>query len=198
MDLFFGQGAAWFAIPAIIGSAVFILRFSLALIGGHVGDLDVGMEVHDLSAHHGDPTDAFKWLSFQSIAAFVMGFGWGGLASLKGTGWSWPISVLVAVCVGVAMVWLLGLSLKAVYDLQSSGNVNAVDTVGVEGDVYLSIPPIGADKSSGLGKVRLILNKRQRLFNAVAETHDGQDIPTHTRVRVVRVNDDNSLTVARA
>lgn len=201
-DLLFSGGAAWFSVPAIIGTAIFVLRLTLALIGGPAGDLDAGMDVHDLPADlasgtHMDPTDAFKWLSFQSAAAFVMGFGWGGLAALKGSGWSWLTSVIVAVLVGMFMVWVLAITLKAVYDLQSSGNVRLADTVGVEGDVYLTVPPPHEATTGGFGKVKLILGNRQRLFNATADSAEGQPIPTHTRVRVVRVNADNSVTVAK-
>ena len=85
------------------------------------------------------------------------------------------------------MVWLLGLLLKMVYDLQSSGNINIKDAHGAEGSVYVSIPANGKR-----GQVRLVINGRQRMFNAVTE---GTPIDARSRVRVTRVNRDNTLTV---
>jgi hypothetical protein len=43
--------------------------------------------------------------------------------------------------------------------------------------------------------VRVTLGQRQRIYNAVTE---GEELPTSTRVKVTRVNQDNTLTVARA
>jgi hypothetical protein len=188
MDLLFADGAPWFAVPALIGTGVFVIRLVLMLMGGIAADMDVSLDAHDL-AHHGDSTHAFQVISIQSVSAMMMGFGWAGLASLKGMGWSWPVSILVATACGVAMVYLLAITLKAVYDLQSHGNINIADTVGVEGDVYIGVPASG-----GTGKVRLVVENRQRIYNAIAH----EAIPTSTRVRVVSVNADNTVTVARA
>jgi hypothetical protein len=203
LDSLFSDGAAWFSIPAILATIFFIIRLAMSFFGadldlGH-GALNAGLDVlnadpSDLDALHSDPSQMFHWLSVQSIAAFVMGFGWGGLAALRGSGWSPLISVLVGVGVGVAMVWVLGILLKTIYRMQVSGNIAAESAIGVEGDVYLSIPSPDAAKGTGLGKVRLVIDRRQRLYNAVS---DASEIPTHARVRVLRVNPDNSLTVTR-
>jgi len=191
-EIFFSDHAAWFTIPAFLGTFVFLLRLLLMTLGGAGLDLhhDLGLDAHgDFDAHHGDTSSAFHLLSVQSIAAFMMGFGWGGLGALRGTGWSPVTSVLVGLVSGVVMVWLLGIMLKAAYDLQSSGNIVANDAVGSEGLVYASIPPSG----EGGGQVQVIINQRQRTYNAVSI---GPPLVTQSRVRVVGVVDQNTLTVA--
>lgn len=191
LNLLFDNGAAWFAVPALVGTGIFILRLIFMLSGGaHDLGLDIDPGVGDLG-HHGDadPGSAFKALSFQGISAFAMGFGWGGLGGYRGMDWSMTLSLVCAIGAGVAMVWTLALLLKAVYDLQSSGNVAINDALGAEGDVYVGVPARG----EGRGQVRVVLNSRQRIYNAVS---DAGPVPSQARVRVTAVNQDNTLTVS--
>lgn len=202
LDLIFSNNGAWFAVPALLGTLVFVLRVAMMLLGmaGHDLHLDFGHDVgHGGVGHsgtgaahatdsHGDSSHAFTVLSIQSVAAFLMGFGWGGVASLNGSHWSWPVSVVIAIMCGVAMVWVLGLLLKGVHDLQSSGTMPIASALGAEGDVYVSVPPRG----QGLGQVRVVVQERQRIYNAVSDTGP---VPTQARIRVVGINDDNTLTV---
>jgi hypothetical protein len=181
------NGAGWFTVAAAVGTIFFLGRLVLMFVGG-----DAGMDVDfDGDVPHGDPGDAFKVLSIQSIAAFMMGFGWGGLAGINGFGWTWIGSMGFGIVMGAAMVWVLGLLLKAVHDLQSSGNVRIEQAVGVEGQVYANVPANG----EGRGQVQLVVGGRQRIYNAISE---GEAIASQSRVRVVRVNEDRSLTVTRA
>jgi hypothetical protein len=194
-DLFLGGGAAWFTVPALIGTVFFVLRMVLMLVGGDAGgdvdvDVDVGGVDVDTDLSHADPGDAFQILSIQTIAAFLMGFGWGGLGGLKGAGWGVTASFTFGLAGGAGMVWLLAKLLQAVFRLQASGNVGIDQTLDLEGSVYIAIPGDG-----GRGRVRLIVNNRERFFNAVSED---EVLEPQTRVRVLRVNDDNSVTVTRA
>jgi membrane protein implicated in regulation of membrane protease activity len=191
IDTLFTGYAAWFGVPAVIGTIFFLIRMGLMLAGGAAdADVDIDVDTGDLGDHI-DPGDAAKSLSIQSVAAFIAGFGWGGLAAFRGFNLEVTYSLLVGVATGAAMVWLLGLLLKALHDLQSSGNIDKEGTVGTEGSVYVRVPARG----DGRGQVRVVVNGRQRIYNAVTE---GQELTRNTRVRVARVNDDNTLTVTPA
>lgn len=192
LELLFEGNAKWFAVPALVGTSLFVIRI-LMLLMGHHGGLHTGdVPSGDVSADgHPDSGEAFKALSVQSIMGFMMGFGWAGLGALKGSGLNPLLSVLIGCIGGVVVVWLLGIMLKAMNDLQSSGNIDIRSAVGQEGDVYLTVPSRG----QGRGQVRVTLEARQRIWNAVTE---GEALPTSTRVRVTRVNDDNTLTVSQA
>ncbi len=191
LQALFDQEALLFTLPALLGTAAFLVRLGFMAIGG-IGDADVdtGIDVDaDLGeADAADSTDAFNLLSVQSVAAFLMGFGWGGLGGLLGFEWTFPMSLLLGVAFGAGLVWLLGLLMKAMYDLQSSGNINIHDAIGVEGVVYTNVPALGA----GRGQVRVVVNERARIYNAVS---DGEAIVTSSAIRVVRVNEDQTLTV---
>jgi hypothetical protein len=189
-ELFFGDNAAWYTIPAMVGTAFFTLRMVLLLLGAdhhtdfHAGDLDA------VDAHHGDSTHSFQFLSIQSIAAFIMGFGWAGLAGHKGTAWGPVLVNAVAIAGGGGMVWLLAMMLKGMTELQTSGTVALDAAIGREGDVYVSIPGDGRR-----GQVRLIVNGRERIYDAITQ---GQDLPTGSRIRALKANGDNTLTVTSA
>lgn len=186
-EIFFNDYAAWFTVPAFMGTAVFLLRVIMMFMG------DIGLDLHHdgVDAHHADPSEGFKILSIQSVAAFFMGFGWGGLGALKGTGFGVPTSLAIALICGAAMTWVLGLALKAIYDLQTSGNIDAAQTVGAEGTVYVGIPPAG----EGHGQVQVIVDDRQRTYNAIST---GPALGYNERVRVVGMSDPSTLTVAPA
>jgi hypothetical protein len=99
--------------------------------------------------------------------------------------------VLFGIAAGSGMVWLLAKLLKLVYGFQSSGTVSIRDALGIEGHVYLQIP----GHREGRGQVRLVIGDRQRYFNAVT---DDDAIESKSHVRIIEVNDDNTVTVTRA
>ena len=192
-NLFFGSPAAWFTVPAIIGTLFFSLRTALMFVGGgDTGlDADVDFDVDaDLDADVGVSSEACKVVSIQSSAAFLMGFGWGGLGALRGAGWSVVMSGAFGVAAGVGMVWLLGKLLSLIYRLQSSGNVSIQQALYMDGTVYTAIPAEG----SGRGMVRVVIDERERFYKAVT---NGGGLASSERVRVLEVNDDNSVTVER-
>lgn len=194
----FEQNVLLFTIPAMLGTAVFLLKLGLMAFAGIGGDfdadapdLDIDLDADvDLGAdvEGGDSTEAFTLLSLQSIAVFLMGFGWGGVAGRLGLGWDLTPSLALGAGFGAAMVWLLGMLMKAVYDLRSSGNIRIADAAGAQGTVYTNVPARG----EGRGQVRVVINDRARIYNAVAV---GEAIKTSTAVRVVQVNEDQTLTV---
>lgn len=197
-DLFTDTNAL-FMYPAVVGTVFFLFRIVLMMMGGFGDadvdapdiDLDVDVDVGDGDAGHLDSTDAFEVLSIQGIAAFLMGFGWGGLVGLKTLQLELGYSMLVGAGFGVALMYLLAWMMSMIYSLQSSGNVNIRDAVGKTGDVYATVPPRG----EGRGQVRIVINGQQRIFNAITE---GEAIPSKSRITITKANDDNTLTVCRA
>jgi hypothetical protein len=184
MDFLFNQHAAWFTVPALVGTGVFIIR--LALMG--ISEFEVDLHHGD---GHADPAEGFKILSIQAVAAFLMGYGWVGLACYRGaTNPNPTFSALLGVGGGVLAVWVLGALLRGLYGLQASGNVSMASLVGREGDVYVTVPPTG----KGCGQVRVVVDKRQRIVSAI--NAGAEPLKTGSRVRIGRANDDNTITVS--
>jgi membrane protein implicated in regulation of membrane protease activity len=193
----FSSDLLLFTVPALFGTVVFLLRLGLMLLGGGHGDVHAAGADLDLDTaapepgHGAESTSAFQFLSFQSIAAFLMGFGWGGLVGMETFGWGVARSVIAGLVFGGLLMWLLGILLRAVYELQASGHVRIDDAVGSDGTVYADIPA----REEGRGQVRVVIGDRARFYQAVS---DDDALPTGTRVRVQCVNSDNTLTVTRA
>ena len=194
-DVLFEGDALWFSIPALLGTGVFVIRMILMLLGGDSGDGgaefgdfgDAG-DMGDVEFEGHDSAGAFEILSVQGISIFLMGFGWVGLACLLGTGWSQGTAIGLGALGGFLMFWIMAKTLGAVRGLESSGNVSIRSALGLEGDVYARVPARG----DGRGQVRLVIDNRQRIFNAIS---GGDAVETSGRVRVVNVNDDHTLTV---
>jgi hypothetical protein len=89
------------------------------------------------------------------------------------------------------MIYLTAGIMRAVMSLQSSGNIALDAAQGAGGVVYVRVPQAGG----GRGQVTLVIDGRQRIVNAVSAA---DELPTGTRVRVVAVNPDNTVTLAGA
>lgn len=187
-DALLTSPAIWFTVPALIGTGLFIFKLIILAVGGMDADIDVGhdpsVEIH---AHDGSDA-AFKLLSVQGVLAFAMGFGWGGLALLQNTTWSIVWIAPASACLGMGMMYLMAAIMRALFGLQASGTIDIRGAVGAQGTVYVAIPASGV----GRGQITLVINQKQRILNAVTT---GGDLPSKTSVRVVAVNDDNTVTV---
>lgn len=191
----FDNGSAWFSVPALVGTLFFAIRIVMALAGidfgdsESSGDMGGGGEVGiDEAVDHAESTSVFKFLSIQTITAFAMGFGWGGMLGLKTLYLGMPESIGIGVVLGVLFAWFVVWCFSMIYSLESSGNVSIKDALYAEGIATLRVP-VG-----GQGKVRLTIRDRQRAYQAVTE---GEDIPSGSRIKVTRINPDQTVTVVR-
>ena len=129
-------------------------------------------------------------MDFELILEFMFKIGLSILVGgLIGFDWSLSTSLVLGAACGAGMVWILAILFKAMYDLQTSGNVRMSDAVGHEGTVYANIPAAG----EGRGQVKVVLKDRARIFSAMTE---GDAVPTNATVRVTRVGADRTLVVA--
>lgn len=194
MESLFDGMTPLFSVPALLGTLVFGVRALMMLIGGDgpMGDADVGGGADaGFHAGHQGSDFAFEVISLQSIAAFLMGAGWGGLGAYKGSELSLPLSIGVALVSGVAMLWLLFWILRSIHELRSSGNISVSDAIGREAQVYVTVPAAG----EGQGQIQIVVKERLRTMTAVS---DGAELPRQARVRVVRANADNTVVVEPA
>ena len=196
LDRLLASDAIVYTILAAAGATVFLFKLSLMMLGGVAdgmdGDLDADFsadapgELDGLDPH--DSTASFHLLSLQSLAAFAMGFGTGGLAARVTFGWSTEYAVLAGFIFGAFVLWLIAMGMKLIYSLHSSGNVNPSEAVGLDGVAQTTVP----EGRSGRGRVRVVIRDRMREYNAITE---GDSIPSHTPVRVTRVESNHTLVV---
>lgn len=189
-------GLTWIEIiywaSTIIGGTLFILRVIMMFLGGSVGDdaLDTALDTGgDVSA--GESADAdlsFQLISIQGLTSFFMMFGLVGLALLK-AGLPILITVLGGILAGLATVAITGLVFSQMKRLQTDGTIRIQNTIGSEGNVYLTIP------KNGTGQVQIIAQGSLKIFDAVSSNKSV--IATGEKVHVVGVTGGNTLIVEK-
>lgn len=169
-----------FAVSALAGGALFVLRMVLFLFG--IGDGDGHVEVTDL----GDHDAGGSVLSIQGVTAFFMMLGLVGLALLK-SNVAPPLAILGGSAAGLLSLWTTAQLYRFFRRLQSSGNVRLEGAIGTEATVYLSIP------ERGIGKIQVVVGGRLRTFDARAEAEG--HFATGDRVRVTGLVDGNVFVI---
>jgi len=168
-----------FLLCAVLGGAMFIVRFIIQLSSG-IGDVDADIDVGHSDVVHSDADASFKLLTMQGLTAFFMMFGLVGFVLLREDRVNNVIAIAGALFAGLASVWLIERIFASFKKLQSSGTVDNKSAIGEEGTVYLTI------HAGGTGKIQVSLKGRLREFEAVSKTNE--DITTGSRVRVKDVN----------
>lgn len=173
-----------YAITAGIAGALFVVRLALQFISGLDGDVGDG----DLDLDDGDTDSSFRLLSLQGLTAFFLMFGLTGLALLRNKAVNEPLSLLAGLVAGLITVWIMGKLFSLMLALQSSGTLKIENAVGRQGTVYLRIP------GEGTGKVRVTVQNRLKVFDAVSE--GDVEIETGQPIKVVGTTGSNMLVVA--
>lgn len=174
---------------AAVGGAILAVQTigTLFGIGGHE-HADVGLDdLHDHEPGHVDADAFVKILTFKSLVAFITFFGLVGLACEQGGIQPGSTFVLALVAGGAALygvAWLM----KGFSKLQSRGNVNIKNAVGLSGKVYLRVPRHG----EGVGKVTVAVQGRTLELKAVT---GGAEIPTGAPVKIVAAREPDTLEV---
>lgn len=190
LDTLFADSAAWFALPALLGTGYLVISLVLDQLGGGLVD-DAGLDgaLDGAGSDIGHGAD-FSVLSLQSISAFLCGGGWMGVAALKFTDLGFTASALVAIASGVAVGWGFTKLMRALLKLQRSGNISIANTKGLSGTVYIEVPPA----NQGRGRVQVVVQGRRREFDATQRSDT--PIPRNTSVRVIDVRvEGNAIEV---
>jgi hypothetical protein len=162
---------------AILSTIIFIIQVALSFIG-----LD-----SDLESEFDDIDGGFSIISFRSLIAFLMFFGWGGIVSLnEGIGLSKTIMIafLTGFLAMMAVAYLFSLMLR----MQESGTVDLSTIIQDVADVYLTIPA----KGSGKGRIQISVQGKVMELDAIT---DAEVIKTGAKARVLRILKDNVILV---
>lgn len=164
----------------IVALAILLIQILLTIIGIDVHhDVDLSGGVHD---------SGLGLLSIRTITAFFVGFGWGGVIILN-HGHTLPAAVFGGFATGVAFLLTTAFLIRNLLRLQSSGNLNYRNAIGVVGTVYSTIP--GAER--GGGQLELLL--QGRLTIAEAYTKAAYDLKPNSKARVVDLIGESTLLV---
>ena len=208
-----------FAYIALGGTMALLIQFALLLFGlggetdADAPDLDAddfdafdGIDVADFDADDFDPSDmhtdncppdcghvqdipdGLRPFTLRGLIAFVTLFGWVGLLLLK-IKLPWIIAALGGAGAGLFAMVLLALAFRAMYGLQSDGNIDPQNACGRIATVYLTIPP---NRKSG-GKVNITIQERFLEISAITDAD--RAIKTGEQVVVIGAEDDVLLVL---
>ncbi len=134
--------------------------------------------------------DGLRLFTFRGIIAFLVVFGWVGLAMASGD-IALYITLPVAIVCGLCMMLFIAVLIRAVMKLRGDGNVDNRNAVGVSGVVHLTVPAL----RTGTGKVHLMLQGSYVERDAV--TDEEVSLPTGSEIVVVGVSGQTTLIVRK-
>lgn len=163
---------------AILASLVFFIQVTLSLIG-----LDSDLEA-DFDT---DADGGLGIISVRGIIAFLMFFGWGGVASLS-AGVRPPQALMIGFLCGFLAMVAVGYIFAKLLTLQETGTIRLGKVIGQIGEIYLKVP--GDNK--GMGKIHLSIEGKIMEFDAMT-SYD--TIPTGAEAEVLSIEGDNIMIV---
>lgn len=185
-------------VIAVTATALLVVFIILMIIGAAT-DADFDGGDVDLDSTSIDPfndnsiADAggLQIFTFRTLLVFLCIGGWaaflfGGIDGLH-PAWAGVIGGLIGAGAGVGAAF----AFKAMFKLESSGNISYRYGIGKEAVVYLKIPK----NLSGTGKVNATIQERFLEISAI--TSDDEDIPVGTRVYIIGVSDETTVIVSR-
>lgn len=176
-----------FALIAIPSTFLIVLQTVLMLIGiggDNAADADSDLDVDDLEV----PDDGLAIFTVRGVTSMLCITGWVAVALLE-TSLPQGVSIAIAILCGIATLIGMAYLMRAVYRLQSSGNIDVENCIGKIGEVYIPIPSSG----NGAGKVNLTVQEKFSEFSAI--TTGGDQLKTGSFVRVVAVGPSGVLVV---
>ena len=193
-----------FIYAALIGGIFLAIQFAMVFMGigedggdaGGVGDgMDQGAD-HWSEGADGDfdvPDGRwfFEMFSLRSLAGAALFFGLVGKTALA-FGVSQTSAVIYAAVAGGVALYAIYWIFKQVFRLESSGNEDVRNAVGLPAKVYVPIPAAG----SGAGKVQFKMQGRLVEYEAVSE--DSAPLSTGQHVVITGVVSSNTVRVTTA
>lgn len=161
---------------AVFATILFVLKLIIFTMSG--GDSEVSSDFNTET----DTDPSFSFISFQSIIAFFMGFGWMGYAALKQLEFSPKMGFLVAFAVGFMFMFANAYLMFLAKKLEKNVTTSKSDAVNKNGRAYTSFTP------KGNGQVEIEINGKLQVSNAVNISND--PINSFDTIKVVKVQDD--------
>lgn len=176
--------AKFYWVIALIGSLVFLIIIIMTLIGIEGGedfdDVDTSIDA--------DTGIEFQFISLKNLIGFFTIFGWAGIACI-GEGLSKPITVLISVISGMAMMTIMAAMFHYMKKLTDSGTLDYKNAIGAIGEVYLTI----GENRSRMGKVSVRVQGTLRELEALSDSFT--ELKSGTIIKVVDVTSNGILIV---
>jgi len=157
---------------ALTATILFIIKLFIFAVFG--GDAEVSSDFNDSF----ETDTSFDFLSMQSILAFLMGFGWVGLACLQGMGLRIRYAILISLVVGFAMMYFSAWVMCCVKKLNHRVKKDYSKCVGLKGRSYTSFAP------HSKGQIEINFNDQLSIQDAINDTDN--EIKSFTNIKVTK------------
>jgi len=173
--------SAYFYI-ALVATILYVIKtFVFSIFGGDA-------EVHTDFDMAVETDTSFDFLSIQSILAFLMGFGWLGLACLKEWNTGVKLSLVFALIFGFILMFVSAYLMCCIKKLNKNVKKDFSVCVGKSAKAYTKI------SASGNGQIEIDINGQLSIEKAV--NLSAEDIEAFAPVKVVKF-EDNKLYIEK-
>lgn len=164
----------WMAVPAFV---LMILQTILSVIGAdHDMDTDIDVDV-DL--------DCLSFFTIRGLVAFFIVGGTVGFFVAEDKN-LWGLAIVLSIITGLLALIGMGFLVRLIMKLQNEGVVDAKNSIGKKGTVYIRVPKQG----EGTGKVNVLVQESYVEFDAVS---NGEELPTGCNIKVVDVRNQTLI-----
>ena len=170
-------------VIATASSVLLLIQLVLAFVSGREFASGGDMVAHhsgDISLPH------FQLLTIRNVVAFLVVFGWTGLAMINANA-SLPLTIIVSFVAGLVIMLVMAAMLLGLSRLQSSGNVDVSSAKGEQARVYLTVPAV----RQGTGKLEVVVQGKKIDMDAVSD--DPEPILTGTFVKIKDVINNQAI-----
>lgn len=187
-------------IIATVATALMVVLIIMMLIGMESGEAFDGDIDADIDFDDFDGADVFnqeslfslgglKIITIRGVLAFFSIGGWVVYLLLDSTK-VW-LAILIGVVCGLSAAILLAYVMRAIFRLESSGNLDYRTAINKNAVVYIRIP------KNAIGKGKVMLSHQGKLIEVDAITKDKEDILTKSEVKIIGLEDDTTFLVER-
>jgi membrane protein implicated in regulation of membrane protease activity len=178
-------------VLASSATAIMIIFLIMMLLGFETDEFD-GSDVPDLTGDsiNDDPLTGIaglKVLTLRGILVLVSIGGWTAYLLVESL-MPW-LAILIGIVVGIVAAYLQALAFRATLRLESEGNLDYKNAIGLHGTVYMRVP------KNKIGKGKVTVNIQDRLVEIDAITDEEQDILPKTSVIVTGLEDPTTIIV---
>ena len=157
---------------ALISTILFVLKLIIfAFVGG---DTEIEADFSDVT----ESDTSFEFISIQSILAFLMGFGWMGLACIKHWNLNNIYIILISFAVGFLMMYFTAKMMSTMKKLNHIVKKDFSTCVGLKGRAYTKFAP------HAKGQIEITFNDQLSIEEAINNTD--KEINSFSNVKVVK------------
>ena len=165
-----------FYILAIVSSVIFLIKIVVFTFTGC--DFEVFADFDSIT----DMDGSFHFLSVQSVLAFLMGFGWMGLACLKQFALGIHLSILFAFLFGLFCLFFISYLFYLIKKLEKKVVIDFSTLIGSTGKSYTSFP------AKGSGQIEVVFNEKLTILPAINNTD--LEINAFEQIKVVEFKEN--------